>query len=366
MANEQINQYTKTRTSGTVASGYDYMDIDSSDDSGVSYESAKMLISEFETYLNGALSFATDNFYTADGSTAGVRTVTLGADNLNWSATTADIKWSTTGDVDTLLIDGGTGSMAIGGATAPITTKLNITTSTSNEVGLGVNGSSLAANGIGLNIFSNTASGSSTGGDFTASTNVDTGGYLVGVESLATGSNTFTGNYNYGVWGKSNGGNVLTVGVRGEVLTGGSVTPGSTFGVMARNDSSKGLLHYGVYSQSSITSAGATLYGAWSQADGTSVATNVIAGYFEAINATNNYAIVTNGGNVGFGTVTPSNQALLELTSTTQAFLVMRMTGAEAIAITPADGMILYATSTSGAISSVGFWVYEAGAWRTM
>lgn len=79
---------------------------------------------------------------------------------------------------------------------------------------------------------------------------------------------------------------------------------------------------------------------------------------------TNNYGVIVSGNQSnGLGTLTPSNQALLELVSTDKAFLIMRMTAAQASAITPANGMMLYVTNTNGTFTVVGFWGYEAGAW---
>ena len=47
---KQINQYTKTRTSGTIQND-DYMDLDSTEDAGSTFESAKLKVSEFLTYI---------------------------------------------------------------------------------------------------------------------------------------------------------------------------------------------------------------------------------------------------------------------------------------------------------------------------
>jgi len=82
----------------------------------------------------------------------------------------------------------------------------------------------------------------------------------------------------------------------------------------------------------------------------------------ECTNATNNYALVTasGGGNVGFGTETPNTSAILELSSTTGALLLPRMTTAQEGALTAANGMIIYNTSTNKVR------VYEGGAWANV
>ena len=58
-----------------------------------------------------------------------------------------------------------------------------------------------------------------------------------------------------------------------------------------------------------------------------------------------------------------SQAALLELSSTTEALLLMRMTAAQASAITPADGMMLYTTDTDATFTAIGFWGYANGTW---
>lgn len=72
-----------------------------------------------------------------------------------------------------------------------------------------------------------------------------------------------------------------------------------------------------------------------------------------------------NNGSVLIGADNKSSAAaLVELASTTQAFLLMRMTGDQAILITPSDGMLLYVTATEvTTFSAIGFWGYENGFW---
>jgi len=67
---QQINQYTKTRTSGTIQDD-DLMDLDSTEDSGSTFESAKLKVSEFITYIRTKI----DTFFTSDGTLTGDRTV---------------------------------------------------------------------------------------------------------------------------------------------------------------------------------------------------------------------------------------------------------------------------------------------------
>lgn len=75
----QINQYTKIRTSATVAPE-DLMDFDSTDDAGSTYESAKIEVSQFLAYLgaNGL------NIYAQDSTILANRTLTAGGVWTKW------------------------------------------------------------------------------------------------------------------------------------------------------------------------------------------------------------------------------------------------------------------------------------------
>ena len=51
-------------------------------------------------------------------------------------------------------------------------------------------------------------------------------------------------------------------------------------------------------------------------------------------------------------------------TSTTAGFLPPRMTGAEVLAISnPAEGLMVYATSSASTITSKGWWGYNGSSW---
>jgi hypothetical protein len=68
-------------------------------------------------------------------------------------------------------------------------------------------------------------------------------------------------------------------------------------------------------------------------------------------------------GSLGVGTDSPDSSAALEISSTTKGFLLSPMTAAQASAITPTDGLMVYVNSTDTTFTSVGFWGYENGAW---
>lgn len=65
-------------------------------------------------------------------------------------------------------------------------------------------------------------------------------------------------------------------------------------------------------------------------------------------------------GHLGLGTSAPATSALLELSSTTGALLISRMTSTQRDALTPVNGMIIYNTTTAK------FQAYEAGAWTNI
>lgn len=65
-------------------------------------------------------------------------------------------------------------------------------------------------------------------------------------------------------------------------------------------------------------------------------------------------------GHLGIGTSVPATSALVELSSTTGALLISRMTTAQRDALTAVNGMIIYNTTTSK------FQAYEAGAWANI
>lgn len=71
MANKQINQYTKTRLFNTITA-YDLFDLDSTDDSGATFESAKVKMLDILQYLWATL----PTFYGGDGVLLSDRLIT--------------------------------------------------------------------------------------------------------------------------------------------------------------------------------------------------------------------------------------------------------------------------------------------------
>jgi hypothetical protein len=130
------------------------------------------------------------------------------------------------------------------------------------------------------------------------------------------------------------------------------------YGVFGGTNTSNGVGVYGIAAATSggigvraYTGGAGTTYGVISENIGTGTAYGghftgaTYGGYFAGATA-----IVTPpaGGNVGFGTLTPSSRAILELNSVTQGLLLPRMTTAQRDAITtPPAGLMVYDTTTN-------------------
>ena len=144
-------------------------------------------------------------------------------------------------------------------------------------------------------------------------------------------------------------------GLIGNALSVGGATPSvNTDGVNVNGTAfTKGL-------KVEIATTGSSLIGAELQLDHTNSGYSHTALQLEASGATNNYALVTVGGNVGIGTATPAASALMDLTSTTGSLLLSRMTTTQRNALTAVNGMILY-NSTLNKVQ-----VYEGGAWASV
>ena len=86
------------------------------------------------------------------------------------------------------------------------------------------------------------------------------------------------------------------------------------------------------------------------------------------INGLTNHKFFLNG-NVTFGGTTNNAKAIVDISSNTKGFMPPRMTGAQAIAINPGvsdAGLMIYATSTSGAISAIGWWGWDGTTWKQL
>ena len=80
------------------------------------------------------------------------------------------------------------------------------------------------------------------------------------------------------------------------------------------------------------------------------------------INAIGGSPVVTfqSGGNVGIGTTTPATSAVLDLTSTTGALILSRLTTVQRDALTAVNGMLIYNSTDNK------FQGYENGSWQNL
>lgn len=78
--------------------------------------------------------------------------------------------------------------------------------------------------------------------------------------------------------------------------------------------------------------------------------------------------LITVNNNTTAGTIAAFDaSAVLTVNSTTKGFLPPRMTAAQGSAIaTPADGLIIYVTSTDATFTAVGLWCRVAGVWTQL
>ena len=148
------------------------------------------------------------------------------------------------------------------------------------------------------------------------------------------------------------GGATQQIGIKAKVE--GWVVGGETASVIAQNGSGNLTLpansDVGLLAGFTTTASNpnATAYGIYSKVESTSATTN-IGGYFEASGGvTNNYALITGGGQVGIGTSSPNASAILQIDSTTQGFLPPRMSTVQMNAIaSPLEGLIVYDLNTN-------------------
>ena len=93
---------------------------------------------------------------------------------------------------------------------------------------------------------------------------------------------------------------------------------------------------------------------------GSASLTNATAIGQNAVVSTSNSIVLGASARVGIGTSSPATSAILDLTSTTGALLIPRMTTAQKNALTAVNGMLVY-DSTLGKFQG-----YEAGVWTSL
>jgi len=188
-----------------------------------------------------------------------------------------------------LHVDGG---VAISGNVTTPNQKLQVsgnTTSTSYSSFIGVVG---AGTGTTTGIYTSTTP--------LAGTSTHRGIFVDAISSNST--------VNHGIHGVARNGSSQNIGVYGQIVSETVVASFGSFAVYGNNQGGAGNLHVGVKARS--ISAGTNSYGLYSEASGS--ATNNIGGYFTVSNGTNNYAIITTGGNSGFGVPAPASMVTVD------------------------------------------------------
>jgi hypothetical protein len=76
---------------------------------------------------------------------------------------------------------------------------------------------------------------------------------------------------------------------------------------------------------------------------------------------------ISSTGAVMIGTTTETSTAQLEVSSTSKGFLPPRLNSTQASAIaSPAEGLLIYVTSTNGTFTAKGWWGYNGAAWEKL
>jgi hypothetical protein len=186
--------------------------------------------------------------------------------------------------------------------------KVHIATNTANDRGLNI--SNTAANGTNYGIYSSVSG--------TATTNV--AGYFT-----ATGATN-----KIAIAVPANGGRVGL----------GTAAPSYAVHIASSTSDDRAL-------NIAQTGGGTTSYGLYASVTGTA-STNV-GGYFHAKNlGSNNYALLTDSGSVGLGTITPDKSAIVDISSTDKGLLIPRMsTTSRNLISNPVIGLMIYNTTTN-------------------
>lgn len=115
---------------------------------------------------------------------------------------------------------------------------------------------------------------------------------------------------------------------------------------------------YGNASSLPYTGYGGTFIGGYCALEAKSSTSDATSVILSLQNSTSGQKMIVLGnGNVGIGTSAPSASTLLDLSSTTGALLLTRLTTVQKTALTPLNGMVVYDTDLGK------FQGYEAGAW---
>jgi len=387
---KQINQYTKTRTSGTVKDD-DLLDFDSTEDSGSTFESAKITVLNFVNYLITKIA----TFYVQDGTLTGDRTVTQsgfwarfkGGDVisemsnefdehgfivqavgqiekgrfsydpvnassiLNLKNNSGDFFEANDGVLkvnnDVLFVD--SDNIGIGTDTPSATNKLDI------EVATGINPLGIYENKVGGASIGDNMSLSFDYNDIDGNRQTSSASILSRVTGTSSGavnsSLTFANTLQVTSQGTNKGGVLVHPSAATtaptamlEVKQTASSVYNACLSLTAKGDTA---------SQALIITknlSGNQLFNLNAQARAWFNVSQFSTGDFRVSGQTDAELVFVDASedNIGFGTSTPDSSAKVEINSTTQGFLPPRMTTVERDAITtPAGGLMVFNTTTS-------------------
>lgn len=240
----------------------------------------------------------------------------------------------------------------------------------------------ISAHNLNTNGYAILAQGGSGGANYNGIWSIALGG--TGTIRGFTGAADYNGSTtNHGGYFSARNGSSESIGVVGVAIGGDAVAPGfAAIGVQGYATATLATnrrgghfyvsgnvnngLSYGVKTEVDASGTNGVNYGFHSRINGAGASVVNYAGFFQADGGSSatNYALVTNGGNIGFGTITPSQQVLLHLVTTDKAPVKLEpMTVAQAGTITPENGMLVHVSDTDGTFPTIGVYSRENGAW---
>ena len=406
---KQINQYTKTRIKTSTQSD-DLMDLDSTEDSGVTFESAKMKVSEFIGYILEQIPPL--SLYVIDGTISANRTVTALGRFTKWVGGNITIKMADAINNYGFTIEDNLGSekaeMGYDQSTSSGLLEVKNTDGTfinANDgkisVGTGPATSTALVHVKGKEAYNGAAeillhvSNANANGNASLSPKlkIDSAGNFLsdGITAVSTINGSFTARHKdfrltqfsstgtsasqqgYQVFfSKSYGnqqGRTSSNGIGCDDLNPSWNTYAKlNIGLSTFSSGQTGLqifdnTNHDYNNIATVTQVLANISKSQGNLTNSGTGESVLIGLDLDIEnrATINYAALFNGGNVGIGTSTPNASAITEMSSTTQGFLKPVMTTAQRDAIaTPADGLEIFNTSTA----KMNF--YDGDVWKVI
>ena len=400
---QQINQYTKQRIESTIEND-DLLDVDSTDDAGSSYESAKMKVLEFVNYIKSQI----QTFYTSDGTLTGNRNVTANGNFTKFNGGDVIVKVADEVTDNAFLVndisDVEKARMGFDQATDSAELNLKNNTGTYFEA----NDGDVSINTDVAHINSDTVILGSQAGDANFRLNIDTNGSINPISlhenrpggGLNGDNNSIDFYYNDSTGSKTLGGQIQTIiGIptsgdvkmsmilkndlkiqdTGRVLvTPNALTAAAVAQFEVRSTTASGGNTTCLFKAGGNTASQLVL---WLQnlsgnnlmyVDATGKhfhnVSKLATGDFQMSGDNETYVFYMNAGteNVGIGTNNPSSSAALEVNSTSKGFRIAPMTAAQASAITPSEGLMVFTSDTDATFTSVGFWGYESGSWNKL